>query len=173
MRGISMQSDKSTPLSRRHLVKLGAAAGTVALGAVGLPTVAIAAGPPTFRPGARPGAATNRSRPRAITNNVFEEVVGVSDWQGINGFLSFSNANQGVYCAGGVVTAPLNVPPGGRFAGPVVVDQRPAGDQILWIPLPPHVTLLGVDQSAKGHAARNPHPLDVRRQARVLLPCGW
>jgi hypothetical protein len=36
---------------------------------------------------------------------------------------------------------------------PVVVDQRPAGDQILWISLPPHVPLLGVDQSAKGHPA--------------------
>ncbi len=112
-----MQRDKSTPLSRRQLVRLGAAAGTVTLGAVGLPTIAIAAEPPNFRSGARPGAATNRSRPRAITNNVVEEVVGFADWQGLGGFLSFSNPNQGVYCTGGVVIAPLNVPPGGSFAG--------------------------------------------------------
>ena len=133
-----MPRDKSTPLSRRQLVKLGAATGTVALGAVGLPTVATAADLPNFRTGARPGAATNRSRPRAITNNVVEGVVGVADWQGINGFLSFSNPNQGVYCTGGIVTAALNVPPGGSFAGLSAFGTSSAGQ--TWSVLAQDVT---------------------------------
>jgi hypothetical protein len=114
-----MQADKSSTLSRRQLVKLGAAAGTVALGAAGLPGAAAAAAPPTIRttPAARPNAAVNRSRPQSITNNAVMDAVGLPDWQGINGFISLNSTNQGVYCTGGFVVAPLNIPPGARFAG--------------------------------------------------------
>jgi hypothetical protein len=74
-----MQADKSSTLSRRQLVKLGAAAGTVALGAVGLPGAAIAAAPPTLRttPTTRSSASVNRSRPHSITNNAVEDAVGL------------------------------------------------------------------------------------------------
>jgi hypothetical protein len=116
MRGINMKADKRSAISRRQLVKLGAAAGTVALGAVGLPSVAMATSSPNPTAGARSATATNRSRPRAITNDAVEDAVGMADWQGLGGFISV-NANQAVYCTGGQVAAPLNVPTGGRFAG--------------------------------------------------------
>jgi hypothetical protein len=112
-----MQGDKSTPLSRRQLVKLGAAAGTVALGAVGLPTVAAAVAPPNFRTAAPSGTSIKRSRPRAVTNNAIEDVVGIPDWMGLGGSLSYNSSNQGVYCSGGSVIAPLDIPPGALFAG--------------------------------------------------------
>jgi hypothetical protein len=46
-----------------------------------------------------------------------ENAIGFADWQGSGGFISYSAGNVGVYCTGGYVLAPLNVPPGSRFAG--------------------------------------------------------
>jgi hypothetical protein len=104
-----MQADKSSTFSRRQLVKLGAAAGTVALGTAGLPGAAAAAAPPTIRttPATRSNAAVNSSRPQSITNNAVADAVGLPDWQGINGFISLNSTNFGVYCTGGFVVAPL------------------------------------------------------------------
>src|ERR1700736_6602827 len=98
---VNMQADKSSTLSRRQLVKLGAAAGTVALGAAGLPGAAAAAAPPSTRttPATRSNAAVNRSRPQPITNNAVANAVGLPDWQGRNGFISLNNTNFGAYCA--------------------------------------------------------------------------
>jgi hypothetical protein len=106
---VDMQADESSSLSRRQLVKLGAAAGTVALSAVGLPGAAAATAPPTVRttPATRSNAAVNRSRPQSITNNALADAVGFPDWQGINGFISLNSTNFGVYCTGGFVAAPF------------------------------------------------------------------
>jgi hypothetical protein len=126
-RGINMQADEKSAISRRQLVKLGAAAGTVALGAVGLPTPAIATTRPSSPGRAQSGAAGDRSRPRSITNDAVQNTVGYADWQGINGFLSLNTVTQGVYCTGGFLMAPLDVPPGARFAGLTALGSSTGG----------------------------------------------
>jgi hypothetical protein len=56
-----------------------------------------------------------------------EDAVGLADWQGIGAPLGLYRTNQGVYCTGGFVVAPLNIPPGAKFAGLTAYDTSSAG----------------------------------------------
>jgi hypothetical protein len=109
------QTDRPPSLSRRSLLRLGAAsgaaAGAAAIGTLGLPTLAsAAAGVPAsgFKPvGAKP--AVNPHAP--VPPNTVMNVVGIGDWVAYDGTLTAIDAGQ-FSGASGFMVAPLDIPPG-------------------------------------------------------------
>jgi hypothetical protein len=123
------ESDHPSPLSRRTILRLGAAtgaaAGAAAVSTLGLPTLASAAGgvqasgltPVTSKLAVRPNAlAISPNGP--LGANVVGNVVDIGDWVAYNGTLTYAAAFQGQYSAGGFMAASLDVPPG---ASPVAL----------------------------------------------------
>jgi hypothetical protein len=116
-----MANDKVTQanLSRRGLLKLGAAVGAAAGAAslgLGVTSVGAATNPstPGFHPtGPRTGPKIAIKTP--VPANSVSNVVGVSDFSGLGGTLTYDGTTHGVYTTGGFTTAALNVPPGATF----------------------------------------------------------
>lgn len=113
------KSDSLTLLSRRALLRLGAATGAAAgaatIGTLGLPTLAAAAAnvpAPGWTP--TPARAKPAVSPLApVPPNTVMNVVGIGDWAAYNGDLTPAGAaGQFSSGAGGFMVAALDIPPG-------------------------------------------------------------
>lgn len=115
-----MAREKLTqPVSRRGLLKLGAAAGAAAGAAsLGMQMTSAWAATTPSTPGIHPSGPSKWPKlpiKTPVPANTVSNVVGLSDWIGLGGQLTFDSASQGVYAPGGACLAPLNVPPGATF----------------------------------------------------------
>lgn len=117
-----MATDKLTQanLSRRGLLKLGAAVGAAAGAAsLGLQMTSVGAATTPSTPGIHPTGP--RTGPKIsiktpVPANTVSSVISFSDFSGMDGTLTYDGTTRGVYSApSGFVLASLQVPPGATF----------------------------------------------------------
>jgi hypothetical protein len=115
-----MATDKLTQaVSRRGLLKLGAAAGAAAGAAsLGMQMTSAWAATTPSTPGLHPSGTSKWPKIPIKTPapaNTVSNVVGLSDFAGIGGQLTYDATSKGVFAAGSFCLASLNVPPGSVF----------------------------------------------------------
>jgi hypothetical protein len=180
---MDQETDHSS-LSRRALLRLGAATGAAGVGALGLPALASAASAPPatgWKPAA-PGS-TLRATPHApVPPNAVQNVVGIGGWAAYNGDLTpVDPAGQYSSGAGGFMVAALDVPAGASLVALAAFGTSTSGQTwTLFIhdvlgntfnTVQMQTSPAGVNQFAVFNVSPSPLPI-YRRWGVLVTPSG-
>jgi hypothetical protein len=132
---VDLKLNTSKAVSRRGMLKLGAAAGVAAGGAaLGLAPNVAAASATGLLPGPGPSVTAPRIPTVPVVNNAISKVVAISDLTAMNGLLTLVSGTSNAYCSplgpgsgNPFVLAAINVPPGATLVAVSPVGTSTAG----------------------------------------------